>query len=134
VVLTKKLQGKTINVMFSPETTHSLDIINRLSKYNIKINAIIMSGQSAFYSWIPNVKIIEEYSNYLENSNESNQSTLKKEPLFIVVPDKSTFETIKNSFDSKLVDKDNYVALKDGYTYTTKDLIDNFQDNNSLFI
>lgn len=133
VVLTQKLQGKTIEVLFSPETTHSLDIINRLSKYDIKINAIIMSGQNAFYSWIPNVKIIEEYTNYL-GEEETNKNSLKNDPLFIVVPDKTTFESIYKSFDSKLAKNDSYIVLKDGYTYPTKDLLDNFQDNNSLFI
>ncbi|EAZ91312.1 class I SAM-dependent methyltransferase [Crocosphaera chwakensis] len=59
-----------LNLLISPDFSQGIKIINRLKKFNMKLNLVIPQGQIKFYSWLPNCFIVDTYEiNPLDDGN-----------------------------------------------------------------
>ncbi|MEM9214749.1 MAG: methyltransferase domain-containing protein [Cyanobacteria bacterium P01_F01_bin.150] len=67
---------KSLTALVSSDLDHVLDIVGRISQFQVSLSLIVPSNQQQFYSWLPNCCILSTYS-ALEGTLEDVDDHLK---------------------------------------------------------
>lgn len=111
------LIGPETCMLCATDFDHGLNIINKLRKMDFKVNIIVAQSQEAFYSWIPDIRIVDFYRDPNSNSAGPNISLSDYQIQLIAGSDISSIKYLYNlaSANSGNGSSHTYIVLPGGH-------------------